>query len=154
MAQGCNVSNFSGWEQEEFNLNLMRSKRRSQHFGITLKDGRIIGQLRPDRSQSLVELWEVAKRVTSLDFDICAQAKEAQMFLDSEQVPLPPEEFSVSFYGEETALSVIMDFAQQCFLASESVSPGSNEPQMRCGMSVLLPIVSCWCCFASDLSSS
>jgi hypothetical protein len=139
------VALFSGWEENEFTLDLMKRKRKNNYFGITLNEGRIVGYLDADSSSRLAEAWLAADAVVETTIDVVGSLRKAASFLhDDNHVARPPidgEEIAV--YGEKDALAVFLEYAKRCLLvASASNSKFEQSNMIKIAMSVLLPIVS------------
>jgi hypothetical protein len=146
MCVANSVAMFSGWEDSEFNLDLMRRKGKNTYFGITLNEGRIIGHLNADTAKQLADAWEVAETVLGITIDFAGRLDTAATLLVSDNHVDPPggEAADVSIYGEKDALTVLISYAKQCFvIASSSGATAVDRSEfIKTGMSILLPIVS------------
>jgi hypothetical protein len=138
------VSLFSGWENMEFNLDLMQRKRKNNYFGITLREGKIIGHLTSDIKQQLSEAWLLANVATGLDYNFAESYEKALDFLVNEnQLTLPREnEAAIAAYGERVALNFLLDFAKLCLKVASTGKCTSNTRLITSAMSFLLPVVS------------
>jgi hypothetical protein len=150
------VTNFSGWESEEFNLDLLQRKGRSSYFGISLNDGRVLGHISVELAKGIREIWIAASSAVGVEMDFAGNLEKASTFLvnDSNVEPLPNND-DVATYGESHALFVLMDYARLCFeraLATDATA-AERTKSTQVGLSLLLPIVSqsiahmLCCCF-------
>jgi hypothetical protein len=138
------VSLFSGWEKIEFNLDLMQRKRKDNYFGITLREGRIIGHLPSDLKQQVSEAWLLVKEATGLDYNFSESHKKALDYLINEnQLTFPKDiEATIAAYGERVALNFLVDYAKLCLKVVSGGTLASNSRLIRSAMSCLLPVVS------------
>ena len=139
------VALFSGWEENEFTLDLMKRKRRNNYFGISLNAGRIVGYLDADSGRRLAGAWRVASTAVGITFDVVDSLRKAVTFLQVDNhVAQPPNNGDdVAIYGEQYALAVFIEYAKWCLVvASASDSTEERSKMIKIAMSVLLPIVS------------
>ncbi|KAI2511093.1 hypothetical protein MHU86_3405 [Fragilaria crotonensis] len=137
------VALFSGWEENEFTLDLMKRKRKNNYFGITLNEGRIVGYLDADSSRRLAEAWLAAAGVVGTTIDVADSIRKAAIFLhDDNHVARPPiDGEDIAIYGEKDALAVFLEYAKRCLLvASATTSKIEQSNMIQIAMSVLLPV--------------
>lgn len=146
MCVANSVAMFSGWEDSEFNLDLMRRKGRNTYFGITLNEGHIFGHLVGDAAKQVADAWQVAETVLGITIDFPGRLDKAATLLVSDIHVEPPgsDDTDIATYGEKDALAVLISYAKQCFVIASSFGAESVERSefIKTGMSVLLPIVS------------
>lgn len=139
------VALFSGWEEKEFTLDLMRRERKNNYFGITLNAGRIVGYLDADIANRLADTWIVASTIVGTAIDVVDSLGKAVTFLQVENHVAPPPDNGddVAIYGEKDALAIFIEYAKRCLvIASASNSTKERSELIKIAMSVLLPIVS------------
>jgi hypothetical protein len=139
------VTNFSGWESEEFNLDLLQRKGRSNYFGISLNDGRVLGHISVELAKGLSEIWSTASSAVGVEIDFAGSLEKASTFLmeDCHVEPLPNND-DVATYGENHTLFVLVDYARLCFekALTTDATAGERTKSTQLGLSLLLPIVS------------
>jgi len=140
LCASCSVTLFSGWERDEFNLNLIRKTGNNSYFGITLHNRRVIGHLDIDICDKLAEIWSIVGEKGNLKVNFSPMVKEASALLEKEGVFPPKDGELVTKYAEKEALSIIIEYAKQCFFVSFGNSKLTERNHFETGMSLLLPM--------------
>jgi hypothetical protein len=150
---GCNVTLFSGWENEEFTLKLLRRRYGHRHFGVQIRDKRIAGCL-PSRVEKLLrQQWDKLAELEP-SFPVLNVAEKLSNVKQSdwykEETRNREESIQIANYGEDEALEILLGFSAMCLhqAASETDQSISNR-SYQLALSVLLPTVSnshfgCW----------
>lgn len=145
----CNVSAFSGWEKEEFDLKLMRRKQGQSFFGINIKGTQVAGYLDRHLESELSSQW---KKVQSLlpmlayiDFDnSVANVKQAAWYTTAmDNLEQGFKDVPISTLAEDEALYVCLMFSKtSLLLAQVERDELKRQCLIRNSMSILLPLVS------------
>lgn len=149
-AVSCNVSLFSGWESEEFNMKTLKRRHgHSRHFGVHIGDRRLAGCLPRTVEDELNRQWELWAKIRpkspKLDFagkmKIVKQSEWFQAETKSREETLRCG--LIASYGEEDALELFLGYAAMC--AHLSRSETDKRVSTRCqqlALSIILPLVS------------
>jgi hypothetical protein len=149
LSVGCNITLFSGWENEEFTLKLLRRRYGHRHFGVHIRDRRIAGCLPCSIEQELMRQWS---RLAELEpaYPVLNVAEKLFHVKQSDwykkEITTRDETGScvpIASYGEDEALDILLGFSALCLhqAASETDRTMSNRSQ-QLALSVLLPTVS------------
>lgn len=151
MCASCCVSAFSGWEKEEFQLQLLKHRRDGSFFGVTLSSPRVAGLLSEDIEKRLALQWiEIGKMfpIISLDFnDSLSKFQESAWYIDTiEKRDSTFKGKAIDLFGEKNALSILLSFSELClFLAKMSpTNQQESDHLLKYSLSIILPMV---CCF-------
>eukprot|EP00536_Pseudo-nitzschia_multiseries_P002867 jgi/Psemu1/252068/estExt_Genewise1Plus.C_400030 len=147
-AVACNVSLFSGWENEEFTMKVLR-KRQGQlrHFGVHIGDKRLSGCL-PDTVQNeLNRQWKLLAKMQPtypiLDFEEKMKVVKQSEWFQSETKTREKSlrHAPIASYAEEDALLIFLGYAAMCTHLSraETDKKVSARPQQM-ALSILLPL--------------
>jgi len=147
LAVGCVVSNFSGWETDEFNVDLLRASKDKRHFGVNISGERVTGYLLPSAENDLIDQWQ---QITTLlpqfsDFDFKSKLDSAKSSAWYKDVVEDMDKIDVSLtaYGEKDALALFMTLSRLCLKAASSVeSDAAKYGLIKLALSVVLPLVS------------
>ena len=146
---GCNVSSFSGWEKDEFSLNLLKKNRKETYFGIHIQGGHVVGWLSKNNENRLSKLWDIVEilvpTLSSLDFPATvANARKVEWCqkalanLESNFKNIP-----IASFGEDSALDILLTFAHSALmLAQLEEDEMKTEALMKHALSIILPPVS------------
>lgn len=139
-----NVSQFSGWEQEEFSLRLLRKNRNPSFFGITMEAGHVAGFLNESIQSQLVHLWQtVEEKVVGADFDFKGKLevmRESDWYKKVRERQFAAEAKNpIVHEAEDRALSSFLRFSRMCLKVFD---PSSSETEkfLHVAMSIILPI--------------
>lgn len=149
LAVGCNVSLFSGWEREEFNLKLLRRRHGNRHFGVHIHDKRITGYLTKEAEDELLRQWQFLSDMLPvfpvLNFEERMYlVKEREWYRDEvEDRNQVVGDNPIAGFAEDKGVSIFLAFSSLCLhlAKSETKSPVRNR-LLQLALSVLLPIVS------------
>jgi hypothetical protein len=142
------VSSFSGWEKDEFTLNLLKRSRKDTFFGIQLQGKQVAGFLNNKREGHLTDLWHLVEdlipTLSSLDFENAVSNakqvewyKKAMMNLESNFKDVP-----IAAFGEDSALNILFIFAHiALLLAKEEEDELKEEALIKHALSIILPPV-------------
>lgn len=149
LAVGCNVSLFSGWEHEEFNLKLLRRRHGNRHFGVHIHDKRITGYLRKETEDEILGQWkrlhDSFPAFPALDFEgRMAQVKTREWYCDEvEDREETVRNGHIARYGEDRGLDIFLAFSSLCLhLAELETNYQVRNRLLKQALSVLLPVVS------------
>ena len=145
---GCSVSSFSGWEKDEFTLNLMKKGRKETFFGVHVQGTQVAGYVSNENEARLSTQWKVIEKLVptlcSLDFDnAAANAKKSEWCKKSmENLESHFKDVSIACYGEDSALNVLLGFAHVALLIAEDEEDEiKSEGLLKNALSVILPVV-------------
>lgn len=149
LAVGCNVSLFSGWEHEEFNLKLLRRRHGNRHFGVHIHDKRITGYLSKETEDEILKQWkrlhDVVPSFPVLNFEErISQVKTREWYRNevkdrSETAKNSP----IARYAEDHGVDTFLAFSSLCLhLAKLETNPLIRNRLLKQALSVLLPVVS------------
>lgn len=144
LAIACQVSNFSGWEIDEFHLDMIRSTNKENRFCVDIGDQRMRGPLTPDVEADLSNQWNV---ITGLvpqftDFDFQAHLESAKSSSWYKKVVQDVGE-SMSAYGEKDAFQLFRTLSRLCLNAANSAKDiATRNSFLKLSLSVVLPLVS------------
>lgn len=146
---GCNVSLFSGWEHEEFNLKLLRRRHGNRHFGVHIHDKRITGYLSKATENEIRNQWkrlyDVFPSFPMLDFEErMAQVKAREWYRDEvEDREETVEDSPIASYAEDKGVDMFLAFSSLCLhLAQLETNSQFRNRLLKQALSVLLPVVS------------
>ena len=147
LAVGSSVSNFSGWEMDEFNLDLLRGSNKTQHFGVNISGERVTGYISPSMEAELVDQWQqIAKLLPQFsDFDFKSNLDSAKSSSWYKEVveDIDKNADSLSLYGEKDALPLFLTLSQLCLKATSSTEcVAVKQALIKLALSVILPLVS------------
>lgn len=140
----CLVSRFSGWEMDEFHLDLLRSTIKESHFGVNISAVRVRGPLSPDVEAELTDQWnQIAKYLPqSSDFDFQAKLHSAKSSSWYKEVMGDVGESRAS-YGERDAFDLFRTLSRLCLKAADSTTDSATRNAfLKLALSVVLPLVS------------
>lgn len=144
----CNVSIFSGWEKEEFNLRLLRPWRGSSNFfGVNVDNGSVSGYLLPsqevDIAQQLEMLSQMLPWVASIDYKTQLTAVHESDWYKSikEEITTKSQVHSVARHGEGAAINIMLCFSKACLISASNSDGAARESLIQKSLSVILPMV-------------
>ncbi len=145
----CSVSSFSGWEREEFTLNLLRKNRKDTFFGVNITGKHVAGWLNKDAESYLSEMWKnvevLIPGLSSLDFDnAAANAKKVDWYIQAvESLDSKFKDVPIATHGEDSALNILFIFAHTALLlALKEQDKGKRDALLKHTISIILPSVS------------
>lgn len=149
LSVACNVSLFSGWELEEFNLKLLRRRHGNRHFGVHIHDKRITGYLSKETEYEILSQWkrlhDVFPSFPVLNFEErMAEVKTREWYRDevkdrSETARNNP----IARYGEDHGVDMFLAFSSLCLhLVKLETNLSVRNRLLKKVLSVLLPVVS------------
>lgn len=142
----CNVSAFSGWEKDEFDLKLMRRNKRSSFFGCNIKGTHVTGYFDPDKERELSSQWELVETLlpflSYVDFDnAVSNVKKSNWYITAMSNLETFKEVSISSRAENEALNMILMFSKiSLLLADIERDQQKQECLMKNAMSVIMPM--------------
>jgi hypothetical protein len=149
LSVGCNITLFSGWENEEFTLKLLRRRYGHRHFGVHIRDRRIAGCLPSAIEEDLIRQWSSLAELEPV-FPVLniteklLHVKQTDWY--TQEISIRDEADScepIASNGEDEALDILLGFSALCLhqAASETDKTISNRCR-QLALSVLLPTVS------------
>jgi len=147
IAIGCLISNFSGWEADEFNLDLLRTSQKDRHFGVNISGERVKGYLLPSAEAELVDQWtQITKLLPQFaEFDFKAKLDTAKSTSWYKEVAEEVEKISgsMSSYGEKDVFELFLTMSRLCLNAAGTTeSSAAKIALMKLALSVIFPLVS------------
>ena len=149
-AVACNVSLFSGWENDEFTMKVLKKRHgQNRHFGVHIRDKRLTGHLPTTVEDELNRQWEAWAKIQPtfprLDFSAKMKAVKRSEWFQSES--RSRERFlrngSIACYAEEEALELFLCFAALCSnLSRTETDTRISTRYQQFALSILLPLVS------------
>ena len=145
-----NVSLFSGWEPDEFNLRLLRRRHGDKHFGVHIDDGRVAGHLNSLVEQEISRQWDelagLLQSFPELEYaKRLSEVKEKEWYKREavERNSSRPDE-PISKFSEDDGIHVFLAFSSVCLrlAANSSKDEHAWNALVQSALSVLLPMVS------------
>jgi hypothetical protein len=138
-----NVSLFSGWEEDEFNVRLLRNGRVPHFFGATIVDTQIVGFMSEETEKLLSSQWQLVDRLfpSTFKFDHELSILHSTYWYEEgkERLESAKMKQKISCFGEEHGLSVLLSFSYSCLrLAIDCKHPNPVSPFTA--LSILIPI--------------
>lgn len=149
LSVGCNITLFSGWENEEFTLKLLKRRYGNRHFGVHIRDRRIAGCLPSAIEEELMRQWsrlaelEPAFPVLNIGEKFFHVKRSDWYIKETKARDEAGTRVPIANYGENEALEILLGFSALCLhqAASETDKTISNQCH-QLALSVLLPTVS------------
>ena len=142
------VSSFSGWEKDEFTLDLLKRSRKDTFFGIHLQGKKVAGFLNSNRERHLSNLWNLIETLiptlTSLDFENgVSNAKKVDWYKKAmENLENNFKDESIATFGEDSALNILFIFAHIALLLAKQEDDDVKEDALiKHALSIVLPPV-------------
>lgn len=160
---GANATHFSGWEKDEFCVDLMKTgSSGSSYFGVRIHDGKVAGVLPAAVEDELVYQWDIMTELfpetRSFGFKgRLRSTKDQSWYQDTKQQRLNMlEREKIANDGEIDGLTIFLSYSRASLLAAKSPNLNSKERLrlLSSSLSVLLPMVSNSCYFCLILPPS
>jgi len=149
LCAGINVVLFSGWGNEDFNLETLYSKRGSAFFGVKVFGPQMAGHLPPHSETLISTLWrkvyDIIPSMPPLNFDnSLREVKKSQWYIETAgKFNDLSERRQIATLGEDFGLDLLLSLAAiNLFSASAEAAPLKKDIFVRNAMSVILPVVS------------
>lgn len=145
------VSSFSGWEKDEFHLNLMKRNRQKVMFGINIQGDKVAGLIDHERERQLTNIWllieDVIPSLTPIDFeDSMKNTKKTGWYKDALKSLHEFEGDQISSFGEDSGLNILLSFANVALLlANKEEDEIKQNALLKHALSIVLPAVSICC---------
>jgi hypothetical protein len=141
------VPHFSGWESDEFKLNLMKRGSNNGHVCVDLQGERVTGCLPPTVEVELADQWKklgtLLPELPNFDFDAnLVTAKSSSWYAD---VIKHVEESNdpASVYGEDNGFTLVLSLSRLCLdAASLAASNAVKDALIQLAVCVIFPVVS------------
>jgi hypothetical protein len=141
------ATHFSGWETQSFNLELMRRRRVPSFFGLSL-DIVVAGPLGTTIEEDLASQWELAWNVVHASPPFSFRNKlsgirDQLWYIEShEKLEKAMDSLTISHYGENNGLSVLLSFSRMCILlAEDTIDTNAKRNLVSFSLSILFPCV-------------
>ena len=141
-----NVSLFSGWEKDEFNVRLMRHGNVPNFINISMNDVKVTGCLSTEYENSLSSQWKLIRKLLppSFTFDFDHQLeieRESADYKESiERLKAAKSMHTISCHGEEEGLTTFLSFSHSCLiLATELEDRRLAHHLLRISLSIIIP---------------
>lgn len=147
IAIGCIVSNFSGWETDEFTLEKLRTNAEKRHFGVHIGDERVTGYLSPSAEAELAKQWEqiveLVPQFSDFDFKARLDVIKKLSWYKERVEDVDKNGKSLSVYGEKDAFELFLMLSRLCLKAANSDSSDLAKyfALVKLALSVVLPLV-------------
>lgn len=157
LAIGCSVSNFSGWETDEFNLDLMKRGSSNRHFCVDIHGERVTGYLSPTVEAELADQWKklgtLLPELPNFDFDANLVTAKSSSWYTKVMKSVDEINDPVSMYGEEDGFSLFLSLSRLCLKAAISAASDTEKDALiQLAISVIIPLVSkLSCCYTREL---
>jgi hypothetical protein len=137
LAIGCCVSNFSGWENDEFN--------------VDIHGERVTGYLPPTVEAELADQWKklgiLLPELPNFDFDANLVTVKSSSWYTQVMKNIDESSYPVSMYGDEDGLSLFLSLSRLCLdAASSAASDTVKDTLIHLAVSVIIPLVSVLSC--------
>eukprot|EP00934_Nitzschia_sp_Nitz4_P001289 Nitzschia sp. Nitz4//scaffold3_size479765//87037//91885//NITZ4_000034-RA/size479765-augustus-gene-0.7-mRNA-1//1//CDS//3329550560//1289//frame0 len=144
----CNVSLFSGWEADEFTLNLLRRRYGHKHFGVHLRDDHRLTGFLPDTLEAEIArqwdlLYKVLPNFPDVKFrSILQSVKKSDWYVqevEARQTQL--DGIEIARYAEDDAEATFLSISSVCLALIDSESnTGRKSKLIQTVLSILIPI--------------
>mmetsp|Transcript_56654 Transcript_56654/g.84270 ORF Transcript_56654/g.84270 Transcript_56654/m.84270 type:complete len:1109 (+) Transcript_56654:520-3846(+) len=142
---GSIVSSFSGWEKEEFTLNLMKRREDSNYFGVKVRGMQVAGHANSEEEVELSQQWAIATKLLPVlkKFDFqgyLTKFKASDWYKESSsQFEEIQKKHKVSVYGENSGIKILLCFSRLCLATAENEKGIAKEESIKCALSIILP---------------
>ena len=144
----CCVSSFSGWEPNEFNLDLLRSRDNGNLFAVSLSGPFIAGFLSDNVASAISEQWQYMQNILPnleiLRFDMRLSERTNSEWYQKVMRNMKKQSSDfckISSYGEADAIMSLLSFSMLCLIAALHSEGVEKDEFVKLSMSVLLPTV-------------
>lgn len=157
LAIGCCVSNFSGWENDEFNLDLIKRGSSNRDFCVDIHGERVTGYLPPTVEAELADQWKklgiLLPELPNFDFDAKLVTAKSSSWYTQVMKNVDDSSYPVSMYGDEDGLSLFLSLSRLCLDAASSASADTvKHTLIHLAVSVIIPLVSVLsCCYIREI---
>jgi hypothetical protein len=141
-----NVSLFSGWEDQEFSLRLLRHRDVDNFFGLTMADDSVSGYLGPCIERELSDQWDALNsqlpETCAFDFQARLEAlKQTQWYTENKERHALHRSSSIASYGEDSGLLLLLSLSRACLLFAADLDEASHKDKLLfTSLSILLPM--------------
>lgn len=149
LCAGMNVVQFSGWGDEEFNLETLTSRCSFGFFGVNVFGAQMAGHLHPCSEELLSLLWTAVPNVLinfpHLNFaDHLDKVKASSWYSETfEKFHDLTNGSLIATLGEDWGLNLLLSLAAVNLLnAYVETSPAQKDEFVKTAMSVIFPVVS------------
>lgn len=151
LSVGCCVSTFSGWCNDEFNLDLLTSRNDSNVFGLNMEGTWVAGFLSDEVSASVSRLWErisqILPNLEALRFDTQLNQRKEKEWHKRLISIVKKHTSKIASYREDDGLLILLSFSSICLVTAELSEGQEKDDLIQLALSVILPIVSRECVF-------
>lgn len=149
LGASCNVSCFSGWENDEFDLKLIRRDEGPSYFGVHLNERQVVGQLNSEKEILLASQWKMlsklAPELPDLNFESTLKCVKHEDWYRHAMLDFESKfrNTSIARYAEEEALDIILMYSKLSLkLATIEYDTEKKHCLLAVAMSIILPLVS------------
>jgi hypothetical protein len=148
LAVSLNVARFSGWEDTEFRMELMRRRSNSSsYFGITMSDGMVSGLL-DQHEGDILDQWDVVQEVLNQKpalslRRLLEERKSSSWYRDAtESYEKSRRGHRIAAQGEDFGLFILLSFSRACILSARKSKDTNRQSSLVLNaLSVLLPLL-------------
>lgn len=142
---GCCVSSFSGWSNDEFNLDLLHSRVDSNIFGLNMDGSCVAGFLSSEAEISISRQWEHINQLLP-NLEVLRYQAQLNQRKDKEWYKTikrhAKHASKIAAFKEDEGVITLLSFSAICLVAGEnSDDAGEKDCLLRIAMSVILPMV-------------
>jgi hypothetical protein len=141
------VSFFSGWEHQQFNLTLIRRRGGLNHFGVTVRDGLVFGKLSSEIEIMLVSLWNhISEEFPDLKSACNFPAKlyrlqQEESYMNARTAhEKAMRENIVAQNGEMESLRLLLHFSKMCLLYPPDKDEALRRSLLATALSIMVPL--------------
>lgn len=143
----CSVPNFSGWETDEFKLDLMKRGTNNQHVCVDLHGERVTGCLSPTVEAELADQWKklgpLLPDLAHFDFDANLVTAKSSSWYSEVMKHVKENSDPAAVYGEDDGFTLVLSLSRLCLdAASSAASNASKSALIQLAVCVILPVVS------------
>jgi hypothetical protein len=148
LAVSLNVARFSGWEDSEFRMELMRRRSNSSsYFGVTMSDGMVSGLLHQHEGD-LFDQWDDLQLLVNKSTEVSLrrlleERRSSSWYRDAtESYEKSRRQNRIAAQGEDHGLFVLLTFSRACILSARKAETSDQKSKLVLNaLSVLLPLL-------------
>jgi hypothetical protein len=150
----CSAPNFSGWETDEFKLDLMKRGSNNRPVCVDIHGERVTGCLSPTVEVELADQWTklgtLLPELPNFDFDANLVTAKSSSWYTKVMKHVEENNDAASVYGEKDGFSLVLHLSRLCLdAASSAASDAVKDALIQLAVSVMLPAVSTMSCYCS-----
>lgn len=140
----CCVSSFSGWSNDEFNLDLLHSRDDSNIFGLNMEGSCVAGFLSGNAEISISRQWDHIHQILP-DLEALRYQAQLNQRKDKEWYKTIKRHVrhasKIAAFKEDEGMITLLSFSAICLVAAENSDASEKDRLLKLAMSVILPMV-------------